>query len=183
MFLEVKGDLPCYCDTLRVHTGGDRYSRSELVLLSLFGPRNAVRAAWAKLCSSSSRRSGNPSIEIGDRHVSRSENATYTTVTAPLERGLLHTVIFHQQLGHNAPNLGHVYQTGPAAARRYFDRLALWCPVPMRAAWREPLWTLGRAAGAIVEVVGHGREVWRVATTREAWEPIVRDGLVSGELR
>jgi hypothetical protein len=179
ILLAIKGALTCHADALRVTGNG---YRSELVLISMFGPRNAVRAAWATL-SVVGRRGRRESIQVGDTYIAKSERASYTTVNPPLERGLLHCVIFHQQLGHNAPDLGYVYQTGPDAERRYFDRLARWCPVPLRAAWREPLWDIGRARGAITEVTGHGREVWHVATKREVWEPIVRDALVAGELR
>lgn len=178
MLLEVEGDLTCYSDSLRVR--GDGW-RAELVLLSIFGPRNAVRAAWAKL--SASTRRGQGSIQIGGKHVAKAEGASYTTQSAPLERGLVHCVIFHQQLGHNAPDRGFIFQTGPDAERRYFDRLARWCPVPFRGAWRESLWAIGRERGAIAEVAGHGREVWRIDTTREIWEPIVKDALIAGELR
>ncbi len=180
ILLEVRGDLPCHTDTLRVRKVSNW--RSELVLLSMFGPRNAVRAAWAKL-SSAARRGVAESIDVGGTNIAKADNASYTTVTAPIGRGLLHCVIFHQQLSHNAPDIGFVFQTGPEAERRYFDRLSRWCPVPMRAAWRQPLWDLGRAHGAIVEINGHGREVWQVATTREAWEPIVSAALIAGELK
>lgn len=180
MLIEVDGDLPCYSDALRVR--GDGW-RSELVLLSMFGPRNAVRAAWAKLSKASGRRGRRESISVGGKSVAMADGVSYSTVSAPLERGLLHTVIFHPMLSHNAHDLGFIYQVGPDASRRYFDRLARWCPVPLRAAWRGPLWDLGRAHGAIVEVRGHGREVWHVTTTRDAWEPIVRDALVTKELQ
>jgi hypothetical protein len=181
ILLEVKGDLPCHCDTLRVR-GDERHYRSELLLLSMFGPRNAVRAAWAKLSKGASRGGHRESIDVGGTSVAKSD-AAYFTGFAPLGRGLLHCLIYHHELSHNAPNLGRVLQVGPDAGRRYFDRLARWCPVPMRSEWRAPLWDLGRAKGAIVEMRGHGREVWHVDTTRETWEPIIRDALVTGELR
>lgn len=179
MLLEVKGDLPCYCDTLR--TTGDGYSR-KIVLLSLFGPRNAVRAAWAKLSKSASRSGYRESIDVGGQHVAKS-NDSYSSVAAPLERGILHQIIFHHLLGHNAPDAGFLYQTGPDADQRYFDRLARLCPVPLRSSWREPLWALGREHGAIALLEGHGREVWQVATTGEVWQPIIRDAVVTGGLR
>jgi len=180
MLIEVCGDLPCHSDALRVY--GDGW-RSELVLLSLFGPRNAVRAAWATLSKSQARRGRTGSIRVGDRTVGLAEGVAYTTVQAPLERGLLHSVMFHPLLSHHAPDRGFFYQVGPDAALRYFPRLARWCPVPFRTSWREALWDLGRAQGAIGYVQGHGREVWRVSTTRDAWEPIVRDALVAGKVR
>lgn len=180
MLIEIKGNLPCYSDTLRVE--GSQW-RSDLVMLSMFGPRNAVRAAWANLSKSSGRRGRCGSIAVGDRTVSMSEGVGYLTVNAPLERGLLHMVIFHPMFSHNAPDVGSFYQTGPDADRRYFARLARWCPVPLRAAWRSSLWELGRKHGPIAQAEGHGREAWKVTTTREAWEPIVRDALVAGELQ
>lgn len=180
MLLEVEGNLPCHSDTLR---SKDESWRSELVLLSIFGPRNAVRAAWATLSKVSGRRGRCGSISVGGKDVGMREGVSYSTVHAPLERGLLHTVIFHPMLGHNAPDTGFIYQTGPDANRRYFNRLARWCPVPLRSTWAEPLWDLGREHGTVVEVSGHGREVWHVSTTRDTWEPIVRDALISGKLR
>lgn len=180
MLIEISGNLPCYSDTLRAT--GDGW-RSDLVMLSMFGPRNAVRAAWANLSKSSGRRGRCGSITVGGRNVGMSEGISYLTVSAPLDRGLLHSVIFHPMLGHNAPDIGFIYQTGPDADRRYFARLARWCPVPLRITWCSLLWDLGRKHGSIVAMEGHGREVWRVSTSRDAWEPIVRDALVAGELR
>jgi hypothetical protein len=179
VLIEIDGDLPCHSDTLRVRGEG---WNTEIVLLSMFGPRNAVRAAWAKLSKSSGRRGHRQPISVGGENAKLAEGVTYSTVSAPLERGLLHTVIFHHMLGHNAPDLGFIYQTGPDASRRYFDRLARWCPVPLRADWRAPLWDLGRRAGAITVLKGHGREAWHVTTKRDAWESIIREALVAGEL-
>ncbi len=179
MLLEIEGNLPCFSDTLRAQSGS---WRSELVLLSMFGPRNAVRAAWASLSKASGRKGRRESITVGSTNVALREGVTYSAVNAPLERGLLHCVIFHPMLSHNAPDIGFIYQVGPNASRRYFDRLARWCPVPLRTSWRESLWDIGREHGAIVEMPGHGRDVWNVSTKRDVWEPIVRDALVSGEL-
>lgn len=181
ILLEVKGDLPCHCDTLRVR-GGERWGAAEILLLSMFGPRNAVRAAWAKLSKAASRGGHRESIDVGGTSAKKSD-AAYFANFAPLGRGLLHCILYHQQLSRNAPNLGHILQVGPEVERRYFDRLARWCPVPLRAEWRAPLWDIGRAKGAIVEMPGHGLEVWQVSTTREVWEPIIRDAIVAGELR
>lgn len=180
MLVEIQGSLSCYSDALRVDAS-DRW-RSTLVLLSMFGPRNAVRAAWATLAKSSGRRGRTGSIAVGDTRVGLAEGVGYSYTSAPLDRGHHHILIFHPMLSHNAPDLGYVYQVGPGAERRYFERLARWCPVPLRAAWRERLWDLGRAAGAVTETKGHGREVWRVATTREVWEPIVRAAIAAKEL-
>lgn len=180
MLVEIGGALPCYSDTLRVH--GEEY-RSELVMLSLFGPRNAVRAAWANLSKSSGRRGRCGSITVGGRTVGMGEGIGYLTVSAPLERGLLHMVIFHPMFSHNAPDVGSFYQTGPDAGRRYFTRLARWCPVPLRTAWRSSLWDLGRKHGAIVQAEGHGREAWKVSTLTDTWEPIVRGALTEGGLQ
>jgi hypothetical protein len=179
MLLEIDGDLPCYSDTLRVTSEG---WRSELVLLSMSGPRNAVRAAWATLAKTNGRKKYRESISVGNTHVVMGQGVGYSVAHAPLERGLLHSVIFHPMLGHNAPDVGFFYQVGPSAERRYFARLARWCPIPLRTTWSDSLWDIGRRCGAIVEVTGHGLSVWHVATTQAVWEPIVRDALVAGEL-
>lgn len=177
MLTEIEGDLPCHCDTLRVS------GRSDLVMLSMFGPRNAVRAAWANLSKSSGRRGRCGSITVGGRNVSMSEGVGYLAVNAPLDRGLLHMVIFHPMFSHNAPDIGSFYQTGPDASRRYLVRLARWCPVPLRDPWGPSLWELGREHGAIVQMEGHGREAWQVSTARDTWEPIVRNAIIAGGLQ
>lgn len=179
MLVEIDGDLPCHTDAFRV--SGEGY-HSGLVLLSALGPVNAVRASWAKLFKVSGRRRSG-SITVGGRSVGLMENIPYLTASAPLDRGHVHMVVFHPMLGHNAPDLGFVYQVGPDAPLHYFDRMARWCPVPMRPSWRAPLWALGREHGAIVPLTGHGREVWHVATTREVWEPIICGALSSKELQ
>ena len=179
MLLEIEGSLPCFSDTLRVQSEN---WQSTLILLSMFGPRNAVRAAWATLSKTSGRRGYRESIVIGNMRVAMGKDITYSSVNAPLERGLLHCVIFHPMLSHNAPDAGFIYQVGPDAPTQYFDRLSRWCPVPLRTSWREPLWGIGRKQGAIVEVPGHGRDLWNISTKRDVWEPIVRDALISGEL-
>lgn len=178
--LEIGGDLPCYSDTLR--TDGTGW-RSGVVLLSMFGPLNAVRAAWANLHRVSGKRGRCGYISVGGRNVGLQENIAYSSATAPLDRGLAHILIFHPMLGHNAPDLGFIYQVGPDASERYFDRMARRCPVPLRKSWRASLWGLGRAHGAIVPIDGHGFDVWNVATTRDVWEPIVAAGIKSKELR
>jgi hypothetical protein len=180
MLIEIEGDLPCHSDTMRVI--GDGW-RSEVVLLSMFGPRNAVRAAWATLAKVSGRRGRVGSIRAGGDNVGLAGGVAYSTVTAPLERGLLHCVIYHPMLSRNAPDVGFIYQVGPDASRRYFDRLARWCPVPLRTSWCAPLWDLGRERGAIALMNGHGREVWNLSTKRDVWESIVHDALLAGGLQ
>lgn len=178
--LVVDGALPCYCDTLRAF-GGSYYGGSTLVLLSLFGPHNAVRAAWADLFKATRRKYVN-GIRIGGQEVKRDNDLAYVSSSASLGRGLLHLVVFDPRLGHLAPAEEFFLQAGPNADELYFDRLSRWCPIPFRASWRARLWELGRAAGAITLLPGHGREVWRVTTTREVWEPIVTTAITDGSL-
>jgi hypothetical protein len=182
MLLEIKGTLPCYSDALRVIPRESNYGASKLVLLSMFGNRNAVRAAWAKLSKAASRSGYRESIDVSGTPVAKSNDDSYSTVFAPIGRGRLHCLIWHQQLGHNAPDTGVVYQAGPDASTRYFDKLAKRCPVPLRAGWAPALWTLGQEHNAIKLLEGHGREVWSIDTTRETWEPILRDALIAKEL-
>lgn len=182
MLLEIKGSLPCYSDALRVIPREHDYGSAKIVLLSMFGNRNAVRAAWARLSKAASRSGYRESIDVGGASVAKS-NDNYSTVFAPIGRGRLHCLIWHQQLGHNAPDTGVVYQAGPDASTRYFDKLAKRCPVPVRASWAPALWTIGRDKGAIKLLEGHGREVWSIDTSRETWEPILRDAILAGELR
>lgn len=173
MDLQPIGDeLRCYADTLRYEEPG------RIVLLSMFGPRNAVRASWAKLVQHT-RRTYMPGIHVGGVYVSKEANTSYFSAHAQIGRGLLHTLLFHPHLSVNAPDTGCFYTLDAAG---YFARLAPRCPVPFRAGWADALWRLGLAAGAVRALPGHGREVWRVATTSDSWAPIVTAALAAGEL-
>lgn len=180
--LEVAGDLACYCDTVRGTTRYYDEHSLEILLLSLIGPTNAVRAAWAKLVAAARSKTA-PSIRIGGYSAARNVDTTYHSATAPLGRGLLHLIMYHPSLSALAPATESFYVVGPDAEVSYFDRLSRWCPIPFRSAWRDVLWERGRAANVITLQPGHGREVWSVATTRESWEPIVVDALTDGSIR
>lgn len=182
MLLDVKVEgMSAYADVLRFEPG--HYGNGgSIVLLSMFGPRNAVRAAWARLSESTRKGRHSTSIAVGEFHVSKGE-ASYTTISSPLPgRGLTHTVIVHQQLQRNAPDIGFFYQVGPDADRRYYDRLARYCAVPLRRDWSAALWSLGITAGTVSPVVGHGLEVFRISTDADAWAALVKNAIVSGLL-
>lgn len=181
LVLEVEGDLTCYSDTLR--TDG-RYG-ADIVLLSLFGARNAVRAAWAKLAKDS-RKKYTEGIKVGERHVRRGEETGYMTTSAPLGRGLVHIVTFDLMLGRGAPDRGFYFHAAPSTSSNapgtWYERLFRCCEIPLRVEWAPVLWDLGLAAGAIVELKGHGRCVWKVETGTKAWAPIVKEGILSRQL-
>lgn len=173
--------ISCWTDSLRV-SSNDRYSTS-LVFLSLFGPRNAVRALWARLFD---ERSGGLVLDDSPAEYRCGyylmKGVKYISLSAPLGKQTLHQVVIHPEATHQvSPFLGHFYQVGPSPEERYFARLNRACPVPFRSSWREPLWRLGLQAGLIQALGGFGLPGYRVDTT-DAWAGVVKSAIEKGEL-
>lgn len=170
--VEAKG-MTCWSDTCRY------VGHRDVVLISLFGPRNAVRAAWATFFN----RKRWPSVEVGDDHARRVEDAAYSTIQTPMGKDL-HTIIVHAAATRQHSSFADAFfQVGPRAEERFFDRLARRCPVPMRPSWRDEIWRLGIEKDAIWPLAGFGLPVHHVRTEGEIWAPIVKEALVSGRLR
>jgi hypothetical protein len=188
------GGFTCWCDSLRSYGG-------ELVLMSLYGPRNAVRAAWAKLNSAERR---NPTIQIGDEEHGRAHGVLYATINTPMADGAdLHTILIDRRATRGGEDPAFYFQVGPDPHTRFFPRLAERCPLPLRAAWSADLWELGQSWAGDAEDVermggdegyrrsqlapisrlgGHGLPVYRVETGATAWGPIVKASLLEGRL-
>jgi hypothetical protein len=174
------GGFTCWCDTLRSYAG-------EVVLMSLYGPRNAVRAVWAKLNSSERR---NPTIEIGGGEYGRAQGVLYATINTPMGGGSdLHTILVDRRATRGGEDKKFYYQVGPDPERRFFARLAERCPLPLRSAWAPDLWELGQAttedessSPTITKLAGHGLPVYRVATDGASWGPLVKAALLEGKL-
>ena len=170
--VEAKG-MQCWSDTCRTSGHG------VAVLLSMFGNRNAVRAAWATFFN----RSRWPTIRIGEDHVSRMEDAPYSTVQAPLGKGLLHLIVVHGAATRQQSAFDDFFfQVGPRSEERFLDRFARRCPVPVRPSWQGEIWRLGLEKDLIWPLVGHGLPVYHVRTGVDAWGPVIKEAVVSGRL-
>jgi hypothetical protein len=161
-----------------------RNYQSAAIMISLYGPRNAVRAAWAHF--SSGQKAHQRSLEIDGETVPPDENAHYVTLRSVLhDEAMLHMVILHPLATHQtSPSLPVFFQVGEdaEAQRRFYWRLNRACPVPFRASWQTVLWRLGREASLIEAVGGFGLPCYRVQAG-DAWAEVVKAGIVSGELK
>lgn len=175
------GNLKCWTDTVRI--AGDNSWVNPVVILSLFGPRNAVRAAWARLCGGKgrARRYGN-NLNVGDYQVALDETVKYITIQTPMSRQMLHIVMLHPMATHQAsPFTTWFYQVGPEPEERYFARLNRVCPVPFKPEWQETLWKLGQEEKLITPLRGAGLPGYLVDAS-DKWGKLVKDGLLSGKL-
>lgn len=173
-----EGKWRAWCDTVRAT------ARGEIVVLSMFGPHNAVRAIWARMVGSrlpvvvgaADGMSDDDTYKLAD------DGAGYFRAQAPLDHQRLHTVLLHASTTHHAsPFSTQFAQVGPRPEVAYFARLSRFCPVPLRDSWRESLWVLGQREGLIVELQGHGMPGYAVDAT-DAWAGVVRGGIETGAL-
>lgn len=177
----------CWSDTFRY------YGQGEIVLLSLFGPRNAVRSAWATLVQPDKKRTKtNPHIPIGSQNARRAEGRPYSTISTQLgSPRLAHTIMVDRRATRGGESFDHFFQVGPNPELRYFQRLSQLCSVPLRPTWAADLWEMGqvprveghKTTAAIQACNGHGLPVYRISTVGEEWHLIVRDALQSGRLK
>lgn len=170
--VEAKG-MTCWSDSLRTVGYGD------VVVLSMFGDRNAVRAAWATIFN----RKRWPCVRVGESSVSRREGEAYSTIQQSLGRGLLHVVI----VALKATRMGSTfessfYQLGPQADDLFFSRLTQRCRVPMRPSWQPEIWKIGVESSAIRLLPGYGLPCYEVDTSTDTWGPLIKDALCSGRL-
>ena len=170
--------LVCYADGLRTTSG-----RARLVFLSLFGARNAVRAFWASIVGDSRRKYRY--VDLGHNvSCSLDNEVKYVTLQSPLAgHARLHLVMLHPDATTQASPFAPGFMlVGTDPARRFWPRFTRMCPVPMRPAWREDVWKLGLAHGAIKPLDGFGVPGYDVATDADTWTPLVQGALAFGGL-
>lgn len=171
------GGLQCWADGVRFLNTA--YWSQEIGVLSMFGARNAVRAAWARL-STKARHSSY--LEIGGKHACLVEGEKYVTLQAQMTRQMLHLVILHPAATHQYnPFAQNFLQIGPEPSVRYFPRLNRMCPIPFRQTWREWLWENGLENSLIKPLPGFGIPGYLIDAT-EAWAPLIKQGIESGKL-
>jgi len=170
------GGLWCWADGARFLHANQWHQ--DVVALSMFGARNAVRAAWARLSS----RTRAASLTIGQSYAYLVEGEKYVTIQAPMARQMLHLIVVHPAATHQfSPFAKSFFLVGPEPEVRFFARLNRMCPIPFRPTWREALWSMGREHNLIKPLPGFGIPGYTVDTT-EAWAPIIKAGIENGGL-
>lgn len=166
--------MTCWADSYRqVGYGG-------IIFLSIFGDRNAVRAAWASLFS----RKKWEGINVGDNHARCTEGAHYSTISSPIGKGSLHAMVLHSSMTRQASTFDtSFFQAGPDGAVRFFDRFSQMCAVPLRPEWREVIWQMGIEAKLIKPLAGFGLDIHEITTETKEWAPLVKDAVLDGRLR
>lgn len=163
------GGVSCYAESHRFLG-----ENGHTILLSLFGPRNAVRACWATFFD----RKRWPMVRVGNIPASREEGQPYTTIQTPLGKDLLHTIIIHSGATRQGTAFTQTFfQVGPDAEERFFGRLCHLCPVPMRPAWKQDVWELGLQHKIITSLEGFGLPLYQIHTSSDQWGPVIQTAL------
>ena len=165
------GGLVCFADSLR------KAPHQGCVFLSLFGPRNSVKGAWARLVGR--RRSA---IYIGDDYLSLEDGARYVTLNKTLKGDNLHLVLIHP----NATNQVSVHSSGffhLGPRDGWFEKFNRMTAIPLKEEWESFLWRKGLAADLIKPCAGFGLPAVTVSVADHLWGPLVTQGVCAGELK
>jgi hypothetical protein len=173
------GKFSCWADSYRV-VSESRWETS-LVLLSLFGPHNAVRATWAELVSSKRRWNG---VQVGGEYVRLAQSTRYVSVRRALDQRVLHLVMLHPEATVQAsPFSKSFFLPGTDPEVAFWPRLCRMCAVPLRPTWREAVWEIGQRDGHIVLLDGFGLPVWRIRAETEPWAATIGEAVRKGQLQ
>lgn len=195
--IPVKMDgLTAWCDGLRIS--------KEIVFMSVFGHRNAVRAVWARL---SGKRNG---LHVGDIWCRLAEGVQYATIAKPIGHQEHHMILLAPEASNRVSPFDTKFAlVTPTPERDWFSRFNRMCPVPVRREWAPLLWQLGReqivteeegttapddkttvttrkvtrTAGPIQPMMGHGMPGYVVDCTADSWLAVIRAGIRDGRLR
>lgn len=171
-----RGGQACWSDTARAHNG-------KIVILSMYGPRVAVRALWAALVRQQ-RNEWNGGVEVSEvgRVTIDLENRPVTT-KAPLGGNAWHVVLVDPaatpRWGIDQPHFIHVGEPG---SNSWVRRLSRQTNVPLRPEWAPWLWAKGVENKTVVEHAGFGTQSWHVHCDHGDWADIVTNALREGEL-
>lgn len=176
MFAQVTaGKHTCWAESAR-------YAGSQIVLLSLFGTSNVVRAVGAHLSKKNEYASipgWSQWLRLGDQ--------SYARCHQTLGNDLHHMVIIDRRatLTGSAwdPTLYMVAKSPGEAKANWLQRFAPRCPVPLRPEWAPTLWDKGVESGAIRELDGFGMLCYTLFTDEQRWLGLVGDAIRQGEIQ
>lgn len=175
-------NFSCWCDSYRaasLHYGG------KVVLASLFGNTNEVRAIWAALIRGQQRGQYVQVKRGSDPHtyLSLDEKSSYIQLRRPLDRQHIHIVLLHPEATTQLSAFeGYFHLLGAHPEQTFFNRLCRLCPVPMRASWRETIWALGVHYELIKEIPGYGVPAHTIYTDGR-WVEVIQNAVKEGVLR
>jgi hypothetical protein len=167
---------------------GIRLEGQNIVFGSLFGPRNAVRAIWAYLVM---KKSAEVTIEGLDNYF-KLDTSKYLTIQAPLDKrgGGLHLTMLQSEATNQLSawsksfyQLGsdtYPWPFGETPWDSFWGKLTRMCTVPLRPAWKDQMWEIGRQSGLITELDGFGVPVFSVST--DNWFKVVMHNIQAGVL-
>lgn len=173
VILRVKtGGLSCWSD-------GFRSNGRHLISLSMFGPRNSVRACWASL---SERH--HASVELAGTHLSREKDVHYLSLSAPIGHQLVHLMILHPDATEQiSPYADRFFLLSQRPEETFFPRLNRLCRVPFRRTWAPVLWQVGVEAELITPLPGHGLPGYLVNADTDAWKTATMTAVQKGRLQ
>lgn len=171
------GGIEAWADAARSHPGGWG-NGGDLVMLSMFGPRNAVRSLWATLVGGGKT----AGVMIGKDYFSAATGVRYASVQTPMPRRMTHLILVDPACTHQVSSFaGQFVQLGASAHEDFFSRLNRFCPVPFRRSWRDALWTLGLESELIAPLPGFGIAAYSVDAGPQ-WAGVVKSGIQNGVL-
>ncbi len=161
---------------------------------SIFGPRNAVRAQWAKSMRGTGERP-NKRRQTQDRmglptqlmagistqtHYANFNVDECITIQAPAhtdeQRDNHHLMLVHKQATTRADVWDDkIYVIGDSQREHWWRRWNKSCECPARESWASRMWDAGLEAKAIRTLQGFGDGGWVISTCAETWQPIVKD--------
>lgn len=178
------GRLSCWADTCRYYVGeGDD---KVVVMLSMYGPQNAVEAAWARLTGLQKKRSGYYVGSAGKVQVYKDlvridpVNRPVTVKTAIAE-GKSHLVCVDRALTvyHGAEASFFYFADDPSQFR---SRLGQYLEIPTHGDWNGWLWETGLEHGLVHLLEGFGHEVYHVQSNADEWLPLIQEALLNGDI-
>lgn len=167
-------------------------NNGELVFLSMYGNRNAVRGCWAKLVGrpipakntrkSRGRYTGDEfKINVGGVDITINPEQRPLSVHSQYA-DQHHVVMLNPALSDFASaKLDYLLMLGDHTS--LVARLSQFVSIPMRREWSEYLWRVGIEKKFIRKFEGFGTQVSSVSKDFNTWLDIVKAGLTSGEIR
>lgn len=157
-----------------------------LVFLSMYGPQNAVEAAWARLLGIRKKRSEDAyyyddkgKIMIEGDQIRIDPHHRPVSVKSALSEGKMHLVCVDPALTtfHGA-NASFFYFADPPSEFR--SRLGRHLSIPTHSDWNDWLWGTGISSSLVQLLEGFGHEVYRVDANQDQWLPLIQEALLNG---
>lgn len=180
------GKLSCWADTCRYYTG--TADDKVLVMLSLYGPQNAVEAAWARLLLLRKKRGDKPyyggskgKLLVSEDKIRIDPENRPVTVKTSIAEGKTHLVCVDPALTiYHGANASFFYFADTPSQFR--SRLGRYLNIPTHEDWNDWLWETGLKEELIQLLDGFGHKVYHVNSSTDLWLPVILNGLEQGQI-